>query len=105
MTSDDAHTPPPVPEPARDGDPSRPAAGRPARGSAGRRSPGGAFGRSKPRQGRPSAGSAEETSGGKLRLSAPKLRWGLLAVAVGAVTAAMVTLFVTGFENDSGLEA
>ncbi|WP_280182571.1 septum formation family protein [Nocardia cyriacigeorgica] len=110
MTSDDAHTPPPVPESARDGDPSRPAAGRPARGSAGRRSRGATFGRSKPRQGRgpAAAGSAEEAdeaSAGKLRLSAPKLRWGLLAVAVGAVTAAMVTLFVTGFENDSGLEA
>ncbi|WP_174188266.1 septum formation family protein [Nocardia barduliensis] len=40
-----------------------------------------------------------------VRLSAPTLRWGLLAVAVGAVVAALVTLFVTGFENETGLEA
>nr|WP_067786513.1 septum formation family protein [Nocardia amikacinitolerans] len=43
--------------------------------------------------------------GGGLHLSAPTLRWGLLAVAAGAVTAALVTLFVTGFENEAGLEA
>ncbi|RBO91760.1 septum formation family protein [Nocardia puris] len=40
-----------------------------------------------------------------LHLSASKLRWGLLAVAAGAVVTALVTLFVTGFENESGLEA
>ncbi|MBF6223773.1 septum formation family protein [Nocardia abscessus] len=40
-----------------------------------------------------------------VRLSARTLRWGLLAVAVGAVVAAMVTLFVTGFDNETGLEA
>ncbi|NNH74029.1 septum formation family protein [Nocardia uniformis] len=32
-------------------------------------------------------------------LSAPTLRWGLLAVAVGAVVAALVTLFVSGFNH------
>ncbi|MBF6164379.1 septum formation family protein [Streptomyces gardneri] len=40
-----------------------------------------------------------------LHLSAHTLRWGLLAVAVGAVVAALVTLFVTGFDNEKGLEA
>ncbi|MET8773649.1 septum formation family protein [Nocardia sp. NPDC050713] len=45
------------------------------------------------------------TDGGGLHLSAPTLRWGLLAVAAGAVTAALVTLFVTGFDNEAGLEA
>ncbi|WP_327111380.1 septum formation family protein [Nocardia sp. NBC_01730] len=44
-------------------------------------------------------------SDGNLHLSAPTLRWGLLAVAVGAVLAAMVTLFVTGFDNGKGLAA
>ncbi|MFI9507696.1 septum formation family protein [Nocardia sp. NPDC052566] len=42
---------------------------------------------------------------GNLHLSAPTLRWGLLLVAAGAVIAAMVTLFVTGFDNEAGLEA
>lgn len=54
------------------------------------------------------AGAGTSARTGKkrgLHLSAPTLRWGLLAVAVGAVAAAMVTLFVTGFDNDSGLEA
>ncbi|WP_425302970.1 septum formation family protein [Nocardia otitidiscaviarum] len=32
-------------------------------------------------------------------LSAPTLRWGLLAVAVGAMVAALVTLFVSGFDH------
>ncbi|MEU7630086.1 septum formation family protein [Nocardia sp. NPDC049220] len=40
---------------------------------------------------------------GNLHLSAPTLRWGLLAVAVGAVIAALLTLFVTGFDA-KGLE-
>ncbi|MET9216655.1 MULTISPECIES: septum formation family protein [unclassified Nocardia] len=40
-----------------------------------------------------------------LHLSATKLRWGLLIGALGAVLAAMVTMLVTGFENDKGLEA
>ncbi|MFQ6325583.1 septum formation family protein [Nocardia sp. CWNU-33] len=44
-------------------------------------------------------------TGSNLHLSAPTLRWGLLAVAAGAVIAAMVTLFVTGFDNETGLEA
>ncbi|MEV0712241.1 MULTISPECIES: septum formation family protein [Nocardia] len=38
-------------------------------------------------------------------LSASKLRWVLLAVAVGAVLASLVGLFVTGFDNEKGLEA
>ncbi|GAA5047084.1 septum formation family protein [Nocardia callitridis] len=57
-----------------------------ARSGAGRRSGGGGSGRD-------------------LHLSAPTMRWGLLAIAVGAVAAALVTMFVTGFNNDKGLEA
>ncbi|WP_227997893.1 septum formation family protein [Nocardia australiensis] len=58
-----------------------------------------------------SFGSARKATLGKslpgadLHLSAPTLRWGLLAVAAGAVIAALVTLFVTGFDNETGLEA
>lgn len=55
---------------------------------------------------RRSLGSVRSTlRGGGLHLSAPTLRWGLLAIASGAVVAAMVTLFVTGFDNETGLEA
>ncbi|MEV0356034.1 septum formation family protein [Nocardia sp. NPDC050697] len=52
-------------------------------------------------------GAGEPPRAGRrgLHLSAPTLRWGLLAVAVGAVAAALVTLFVTGFDNETGLEA
>ncbi|MEV6770961.1 septum formation family protein [Nocardia sp. NPDC051030] len=32
-------------------------------------------------------------------LSAPTLRWGLLAVAIGAVVAALITMFVSGFDS------
>jgi hypothetical protein len=39
-----------------------------------------------------------------VQLSAPMLRWGLLAVAVGAVVAALVTLSITGFDNGKNLE-
>lgn len=39
----------------------------------------------------------------QLRLSARQTRWGLLAVAVGAVSAALVTMFATGYDN-SGLQ-
>lgn len=42
---------------------------------------------------------------GGLHLSANKLRLGLLLVAGGAVIAALVTLFVTGFDNEKRLEA
>ncbi|MGN2634890.1 septum formation family protein [Nocardia takedensis] len=38
-------------------------------------------------------------------LTAPKLRWALLAVAVGAVIASLVGLFITGYDNEKGLEA
>nr|WP_245745840.1 septum formation family protein [Nocardia altamirensis] len=41
---------------------------------------------------------------GKTHVPAPTLRWGLLLVAAGAVVAALVTMFVTGFDN-KGLEA
>ncbi|WP_433660877.1 septum formation family protein [Nocardia sp. CA-128927] len=37
---------------------------------------------------------------GDTPLPAPTLRWGLLLVAAGAVIAALVTLFVTGFDNN-----
>ncbi|WP_330184070.1 septum formation family protein [Nocardia sp. NBC_01503] len=32
-------------------------------------------------------------------LSAPTLRWGLLAVAVGAIVAALITMFLSGFDS------
>ncbi|MFC9893158.1 septum formation family protein [Nocardia sp. NPDC127579] len=44
-------------------------------------------------------------SGGKVQLPAPTLRWVLLAVATGAVIASLVGLFITGFDNENGLEA
>ncbi|WP_194816706.1 septum formation family protein [Nocardia sp. XZ_19_385] len=43
--------------------------------------------------------------GGKVQLPAPTLRWVLLTVAVGAVVAALVGVFITGFDNENGLEA
>ncbi|MEV6136344.1 septum formation family protein [Nocardia sp. NPDC051990] len=42
---------------------------------------------------------------GKLHLSAPKLRWVLLAAAAGAVIISLVGLFITGYDNNKGLEA
>ncbi|MFD0362145.1 septum formation family protein [Nocardia sp. GCM10030253] len=82
MSSDDVPQPPQAPE--------RPSGDKPSR-----------FG-SFPR----SLDAARETlADSNLHLSAPTLRWGLLAVAAGAVIAAMVTLFVTGFDNKTGLEA
>nr|WP_084483808.1 septum formation family protein [Nocardia anaemiae] len=42
---------------------------------------------------------------GKLHLSAPKLRWVLLAAAAGAVIISLVGLFITGYDNDKRLEA
>jgi hypothetical protein len=82
MSSDDVPQPQQAPEPPSDGGLSR----------------AGSFPRSLD-----SARAA--LSSGNLYLSAPTLRWGLLAVAAGAVIAAMVTLFVTGFDNQKGLEA
>ncbi|MFF0541523.1 septum formation family protein [Nocardia thailandica] len=46
-----------------------------------------------------------EAAGSGRNLSATKLRWGLLIGALGAVVAALVTMFITGFDNDKGLEA
>ncbi len=42
---------------------------------------------------------------GRTHLPAHKMRWGLLAVAVGAVLAAIVTLSISGFRSSHGLEA
>ncbi|MFI5500403.1 septum formation family protein [Nocardia asteroides] len=56
-------------------------------------------------QSEPAKGSAPGDGGGPLHLSAKKLRWGLLIGALGAVIAAMVTMTITGFENEKGLEA
>ncbi|MCM6776885.1 septum formation family protein [Nocardia sp. CDC159] len=42
---------------------------------------------------------------GRVHLPAHKLRWGLLAVAIGAVVAALVTLSISGFRSKNGLEA
>ncbi|WP_280415153.1 septum formation family protein [Nocardia carnea] len=39
------------------------------------------------------------------RIAAPRLRWSLLAVAVGAIVAALATLMLSGFDNDSNLQA
>ncbi|WP_328389803.1 septum formation family protein [Nocardia sp. NBC_00416] len=39
------------------------------------------------------------------RIPAPRLRWGLLAAAAGAVAAALVTMLVSGFDSDSNLQA
>lgn len=123
MSTDDVPPFPPAPESTRDGGSSRSRVDRRAHGRAdGRRSSRvlgsakartlGSFGRYRP--GSAAAGSSPgiaggaedaEAQGGGVRLSAPTLRWGLLAVAVGAVSAALVTLFVTGFENDTGLAA
>lgn len=65
-------------------------------------------GRFRARSGKKTASTdtaAGETSARGPSLSAPKLRWGLLATAAGAVVAALVTMAVTGFESESGLEA
>ncbi|WP_459548758.1 septum formation family protein [Nocardia sp. X0981] len=39
------------------------------------------------------------------RVTAPTLRWALLAVAAGAIVAALLTMALSGFENDSNLQA
>ncbi|WP_084530429.1 septum formation family protein [Nocardia miyunensis] len=44
-------------------------------------------------------------SGRRVHLPAHKMRWGLLAVAVGALVAAIVTLSISGFRSSHGLEA
>ncbi|NKY85549.1 septum formation family protein [Nocardia veterana] len=48
------------------------------------------------------AGPGEDT--GAKALHPHRLRWGLLAVAVGAVVAALVTLSISGFRSSHGLE-
>ena len=45
-----------------------------------------------------------QTGSGK-RIAATRLRWGLLAVAVGAVVAALVTMMISGFDSGSNLQA
>ncbi|NQE88856.1 septum formation family protein [Nocardia terpenica] len=42
---------------------------------------------------------------GRVHLPAHRLRWGLLAVAVGAIVAATITLVISGFRSPHGLEA
>ncbi|MGW6335385.1 septum formation family protein [Nocardia rhamnosiphila] len=59
--------------------------------------------RNRPRAGAP--GSSRRTGGKPRRIPATRLRWGLLAVAVGAVVAALGTMLVSGFDNDSNLQA
>lgn len=56
---------------------------------------------------RPGAATGPRPSGkGKpKRIPAPRLRWSLLAVAVGALVAALATLMLSGFDNDSNLQA
>ncbi|WP_024801306.1 septum formation family protein [Nocardia sp. BMG51109] len=54
---------------------------------------------------RGSRSSAHATPSRRVHLPAHKLRWGLLAVAIGAVVAALVTMFFTGFRSSNGLEA
>ncbi|MQY22364.1 septum formation family protein [Nocardia macrotermitis] len=48
---------------------------------------------------------AAPRAGKRVHLPAHKMRWGLLAVAVGAVVAAIVTLSISGFRSSHGLEA
>ncbi|MBF6328623.1 septum formation family protein [Nocardia transvalensis] len=55
--------------------------------------------------GRPASTPTARSTAGRIHLPAHKLRWGLLAVAVGAVVAALVTLFISGFRSSNGLEA
>ncbi|MFC4376601.1 septum formation family protein [Nocardia halotolerans] len=55
------------------------------------------------KQSEPAAGSETAPRGrvaSSLHVSAPKLRWGLLLGALGAVLAALVTMTVTGFDTD-----
>lgn len=44
-------------------------------------------------------------SDGKLHLTAPTLRWVLLTAAAGAVLISLFGLFITGYKNETGLEA
>ncbi len=56
----------------------------------------------------PPAGTGSSSARGKagrIHLPAHKLRWGLLAVAIGAVVAALVTMLISGFRSSHGLEA
>uniref|UniRef100_UPI002457D83F septum formation family protein n=1 Tax=Nocardia carnea TaxID=37328 RepID=UPI002457D83F len=50
-------------------------------------------------------GSRPSGKGKPKRIPAPRLRWSLLAVAVGAIIAALLTLMLSGFDNDSNLQA
>ncbi|WP_280402076.1 septum formation family protein [Nocardia carnea] len=62
--------------------------------------------RSPRRPNRAGAGGSRRPGKGKpTRIPAPRLRWSLLAVAVGAIVAALLTLMVSGFDNDSNLQA
>ncbi len=98
MSSDDGA--PAAPEPGNE------ASDMPRGGRAGakrRRSPAGARRRSRPGDSGRDANVDAET--GETSLHPHRLRWGLLAVAVGAVVAALVTLSITGFRSSHGLEA
>jgi len=53
----------------------------------------------------PGPASTAHRAAGRSHLPAHKMRWGLLAVAVGAVVAALVTLSISGFRSSHGLEA
>ncbi|RDI48406.1 septum formation family protein [Nocardia mexicana] len=55
--------------------------------------------------GRAASRRAARSASGRVHLPAHKLRWGLLAVAVGAIVAALVTMFISGFRSSNGLEA
>lgn len=52
----------------------------------------------------PAAAAAGKRAGRRVHLPAHKMRWGLLAVAVGAIVAAIVTMSISGFRS-SHLEA
>ncbi|SUA41050.1 septum formation family protein [Nocardia africana] len=53
---------------------------------------------------RPSPGAGKRFGQDGKALHPHRLRWGLLAVAVGAVVAALVTLSISGFRSSHGLE-
>ncbi|WP_227978925.1 septum formation family protein [Nocardia spumae] len=50
-------------------------------------------------------GRRASAEAGEKALHPHRLRWGLLAVAIGAVVAALVTLSISGFRSSHGLEA
>ncbi|NKY49939.1 septum formation family protein [Nocardia vermiculata] len=51
------------------------------------------------------ADTPEGAAGKQKALHPHRLRWGLLAIAIGAVVAALVTLSISGFRSSHGLEA